>query len=135
MTPNESQFFDKAPLAHPISIYTTDGTPMPVSHKGTISTPSLFLSDTFHIPKLSLNLLSFGQLYELGVDILFTNHDVDVQDPRTSQVLGTGHKVGRKFDVHDLKIPSQVGFAIATTTTLSLDLWHAHLGPTSLSRL
>ena len=58
MTPNESQFFDKAPLEHPITIYTADGTPMPVSHKGTISSPCLSLSDTFHIPKLSLNLLS-----------------------------------------------------------------------------
>ena len=78
MTPNESQFSDKAPLAHPIFIYTVDGTPMPVCHKGTISSPSLFLSDTIHIPKLFLNLLYFGQLCELGVDILFTNHDVDV---------------------------------------------------------
>ena len=83
MTPDKSQFFDKAPLAHPISIYTIYGTPMPVSHKGTISTPSLSLSDTFQIPKLSLNLLYFGQFCELGVDILFTNHGVDVQDPRT----------------------------------------------------
>ena len=53
MTPDESQFSDKAPLAHPISIYIVDGTPMPVSYKGTISTPSLSLSDTFHIPNLS----------------------------------------------------------------------------------
>ena len=52
--------------------------PMPVSHKRTISSPCLSLSDTFHIPKLSLNLLSIGQLYELGIDLLFTNHDVDV---------------------------------------------------------
>ena len=74
---------------------------MPLSHKGTISTPSLFLSDTFHIPKLSLNLLSVGQLCELGVDILFTNHG-----PRTGQVLGAGRKVRRMFEVHDLKIPS-----------------------------
>ena len=51
MTPDESQFSEKAPLAHPISIYTANGTPMPVSHKGTISTPSLSLSDTFQIPK------------------------------------------------------------------------------------
>ena len=51
---------------------------MPVSHKGTISSPCLSLSDTFHIPKLSLNLLSVGQLYELGIDLLFTNHGVDV---------------------------------------------------------
>ena len=52
MTPDESQFSDKAPLEHLITIYTTDGTPMPVSHKGTISSPSLSLNDTFHIPKL-----------------------------------------------------------------------------------
>ena len=78
MTPDESQFSDKAPLEHPITIYTTDGTPMPVSHKGTISSPYLSLSDTFHIPKLSLNLLFVGQLCKLGIDLLFTNHGVDV---------------------------------------------------------
>lgn len=60
MTPDESQFFEKTPLEHPITIYTADGTPMPVSHKGTISSPSLSLNDTFQIPKLSLNLLSVG---------------------------------------------------------------------------
>ena len=62
MTSNEFQFSDKAPLEHPITIYTADGTPMPISHKGTISSFSLSLNDTFHIPKLSLNLLSVGQL-------------------------------------------------------------------------
>ena len=56
---------------------------MLVSHKGTISSPRLSLDDTFHIPKLSLNLLSVGQFCELGIDLLFTNHGVDVQDPRT----------------------------------------------------
>ena len=78
MTPNESQFSCKAILEHPITIYTTDGTPMPFSHKGTITFPCLSLNDTFHIPKLSFNLFSVGQLYELGVDLLFTNHGVDV---------------------------------------------------------
>ena len=78
MTPDESQFSDKAPLEHLITIYTANGTPMPVSHKGTISSPNLSLNNTFHIPKLSLNLLSVGQLCELGVDPLFTNHGVDV---------------------------------------------------------
>ena len=99
MTPNESQFSDKVSLEHPITIYTIDGTPMPISHKGTISSPCLSLSDTFHIPKLSLNLLSIGQLCELGKNLLFTNHGMDVQDPQTCQVLGTGYKVGRMFEV------------------------------------
>ena len=52
-----------------------------------------------------------------------------------SQVLGTGRKVGHMFEVHDLKIPSQVVFAATTITTLSPELWHANLGYTSLSRL
>ena len=110
MTLDESQFSDKAPLAHPIFVDTTNGTPMPVNHKGTISSPSLSLSDTFYIPKFSLNLLSVGQLCELGVDILFINHGVDVQDPQTGQMLRTSHKVGHMFEIHDLKIPSQVVF-------------------------
>lgn len=78
MTPDEFQFSDKAPLEHLITIYIADGTPIPVSHKRTISSPCLSLSDTFHIPKLSLNLLFVGQLCELGVDLLFTDHGVDV---------------------------------------------------------
>ena len=78
MTPDESQFSDKAPLEHPITIYTADGTPMLVSHKGTISSPCLSLGDTFHIPKLSFNLFSAGQLCELSIDLLFINHGLDV---------------------------------------------------------
>ena len=135
ITPDESKFSDKAPLAHPISIYTADGTPIPVSHKVTISSPNLSLSDTFQIPKFSLNLLSVGQLCELGVDILFANHGVNMQDPWIGQVLGTGQKVGRLFEVHDLKIPSQVVSDATTTATILPNLWHARLGHTSLSRL
>ena len=76
-----------------------------------------------------------GQLYELGIDLLFTNHGVDVQDPQTGQVLGIGHKIGRMFEVHDLKIPSQVVSTAATTTTSLPDLWHARLGHPSLACL
>ena len=128
MTPDESQFFNKAPLEHPITIYIADGTSMPVSHKGTIPSPCLSLSDTFHIPKSSLNLLSVGQLYELGINLLFTNHGVDVQDSQTSQVLRTSCKVGRMFEVHDLKIPLQVVSTAATTATPSPDqIGRAHV--------
>ena len=81
MTPDEFQFSDKEALEHPITIYTADGTPMPISYKRTISSPCLSLNNNFHIPKLSLNLLSVSQLCELCVDLLFTNHSVNVQDP------------------------------------------------------
>ena len=50
-------------------------------------------------------------------------------------MLETGRKVGRMFEVHDLKILSQVVSAASTTATSSPDLWHARLGHPSLSRL
>ena len=93
MTLDESQFSNKTPLEHPITIYTADGTPILVSHKGTISSHCLSLSDTFHIPNLSLNLLFVGQLCELDIDLLFTNHGVDVQDPRMIKYLGQAVKL------------------------------------------
>ena len=50
-------------------------------------------------------------------------------------MFGTGRKVGRMFEVHDLKIPLQVVFVAATTITPLPDLWHAPLGHPSLSHL
>ena len=66
MTLDESQFSNKALLEHPITIYTADRTHMHISHKGTISSLYLSLSDTFHIPKLSLNLLSRSEERRVG---------------------------------------------------------------------
>ena len=61
MTPDESQFSDKATLEHPITIYTVDGTPIPVSYKGTISSPyplvTLFISQSY--PSICFMLVNF----------------------------------------------------------------------------
>ena len=35
--------------------------------------------------------------------------------------------IGHMFEVHDLKIPSQVVSVAATTATSSLDLWHVYV--------
>ena len=96
---------------------------MSVSHIGTISSPDLTIPDTYLVPKLSLNLLSVGQLCELGLDLHFSNRGVDVQDPLTGKLLGTGRKIGRLFELCNLQIPSHmVSSSIAATTTLSPDL-------------
>ena len=62
ITPNESEFSDKSPLEHPITIYTADGTPMPVSHKGTIillvyPLMTLFISQSY--PSIYFLLVNF----------------------------------------------------------------------------
>jgi hypothetical protein len=102
MTPHASHFSQKTPLVPSPIIYTADSSHMSVSHIGTISSPDLTIPDTYLVPKLSLNLLSVGQLCELGLDLHFSNHGVDVQDPLTGKLLGTGRKTGRLFELCNL---------------------------------
>jgi hypothetical protein len=136
MTPHASHFSQKTPLAHFPIIYTADSSHMSVSHISTISSPNLTIPDTYLVPKLSLNLLSVGQLCELGLDLHFSNRGVDVQDPLTGKLLGTGRKIGRLFELCNLQIPSHmVSSSVTATTTLSPDLWHSRLGHASLSHL
>uniref|UniRef100_A0A2N9IJC8 Integrase catalytic domain-containing protein n=1 Tax=Fagus sylvatica TaxID=28930 RepID=A0A2N9IJC8_FAGSY len=136
MTPHASHFSHKTPLAPSPIIYTVDSSHMSVSHIGTISSPDLTIPDTYLVPKLSLNLLSVGQLCELGRVLHFSNHGVDVQDPLMGKLLGIGRKIGRLFELCNLQIPSHmVSSSVAATTTLSPDLWHSRLSHASLSRL
>jgi transposase InsO family protein len=136
MTPHASHFSEKTPLAPSLIIYTTDSSHISVSHIGTISSPDLTIPDTYLIQKLSLNLLSVGQLCELGLDLHFSNRGVNVQDPLTGKLLGTGRKIRRLFELCNLQIPSHmVSSSVAATTTLSPNLWHSRLGHASLSRL
>ena len=78
MTSHASHFSQKTPLAPSLIIYIVDNSHMSVSHIGTVSYPNLTIPDTYLVPKLSLNLLSISQLCELGLDLHFSNHGVDV---------------------------------------------------------
>ena len=84
MTPHPTSFTTYAPSPHSSLIRTADGSTMNVKNIGTISTPSLSLSEFFRVPELSFNLLSVGQLCELGYRLVFYFSGVLVQDPRMS---------------------------------------------------
>ena len=88
------------------TITTADGSAMTVSHVSSISTLNLSVFDVFCIPKLHLNLLSVGQLTELGLNLFFSSCGCLVQDFRTGQIVGTVRKVGRLFELTSLHFPS-----------------------------
>lgn len=117
-------------------IFTADGSQMTKSQYGQISTSALILPNTFLIPKLTFNLISVGKLCELGLELIFSPNGCRVQDPRTKQLLGTGRRVGRLFELTSLHLPSvRVSQLCAMSTPYSLYLWHLRLGYTSLSKL
>jgi len=80
-----------------------------------------------------LNLLSVNQLCELGFGVYFSDRGCVVQDPLTRQIIGTGRKVGRLFELVSLKVPSQPVPRCAALVTPAL--WHSRLGHVSSSTL
>uniref|UniRef100_A0A2N9HIU0 GAG-pre-integrase domain-containing protein n=1 Tax=Fagus sylvatica TaxID=28930 RepID=A0A2N9HIU0_FAGSY len=114
------------------TITTADGSAMTVSHVGSISTPNLSVSDVFCVPKLHLNLLSVGQLTELGLNLFFSSRGCLVQDSRTGQIVGTARKVGRLFELTSLHFPSSSVSAPVIAASASIELWHSRLGHVSL---
>ena len=89
-----------------LTIYTANGSPMHVSHFGNVSTPAMSVSNVFQIPKLTHNLLSVGQLTELGFSLTFSSTGVVVQDSQMGQIVGTARKIGRLFELIFLHLPS-----------------------------
>ena len=89
---------------------------------GFVSTSNLSVPGVFHVPDLSYNLCSMGQLAELGYRLSFYYSWCIVQDPRTGQELWTGPKVGRMFPVDNLHLPpvAPISVAVAAAAVSSL---------------
>ena len=137
MTPHSSLFSKLDPAPHPLNIHIADGSTMHENSLGFVSTSNLSIPGVFHVPDLSYNLCSVGQLVELGYRLIFDYSGCIVQDPRTGQELGTGPRVRRKFPVDNLHLPpvAPVSVAAAISSLPSLALWHSRLGHASSSRV
>ena len=71
MTPYLSSLSKSNHVTSSPMIQTVDGSTMHVCHIGTISIPSLSILNVFHVPQLSMNLLSIGHLCKLGFHVCF----------------------------------------------------------------
>ena len=140
MTPHSSLFSKLDPAPHPLNIHITDGSTMHGNSLGFVSTSNLYVPRVFHVPDLSYNLCSVGQLAELGYRLIFYYSGCIVQDPRTGQELGTGPRVRRMFLVDNLHLPPVAPVSVAATAAAisslpSFALWHSRLGHTPSSRV
>ena len=110
---------------------------MHVSHLGNVSTPALSVSNVYQIPKLTHNLLSIGQLTELGFSLTFFSTGVVVQDSQMEQIVRTARKVRILFKLIFLHLLSSRLYAstVSGQNTSSLALWNSRLGHASISRV
>ncbi|KAL4037782.1 hypothetical protein IC575_001382 [Cucumis melo] len=115
-------------------IYAADGNCMNTTHIDTINTPSLNLSHTYCVLDLTFNLVSVGQLCDLGLTVTFSPNGCQVQDPQTRHTIRTGHKVRRLFELLSLQVPppSPISAPITDSDTYQ---WHLRLGHASPEKL
>ena len=140
MTAHSSLFSKLDPAPHPLNIHIADGSTIHGNSLGFVSTSNLSVPRVFHVPDLSYNLCSVGQLAELGYCLICYYSRCIVQDPRTGQEFGIDPRVGRMFPVDNLHLPpvalvSVVAAAAAVSSLSSLAFWHSRLGYASFSRV
>ncbi|GFZ16739.1 hypothetical protein Acr_26g0000090 [Actinidia rufa] len=136
MTSDLSIFFSKSYESSFPVIYTANGSSMTVDHVGHVSTSALSLPNTYYVRNLALNLVSVGQLCDLGLTVLFSSTGCVVQDPRTTQTLGIGRRHGHLFQLIRLHLPISTAAATSTSSSSpSFGIWHSRLGHVSLGRL
>ncbi|KAL0536937.1 hypothetical protein IC582_025900 [Cucumis melo] len=116
MTSDLSLLSSHSPVQSLPPIHSADGNPMSISHIGTVNTPTIKLSNTYHVPNLTFNLAS-------------------VQDSQTGQVIGTGRKVGRLFELTSLQHSPMFPAISASMTNNTLFQWPLRLGHASSNKL
>jgi len=92
MTSNSSHLDSCHHVTDTRCVQTADGNFCTVTHQGHLATSQFSVSDVSLVPKLSMNLISVGQLADLNCVVGFDDTSCFVQDRRTQALLGTGHR-------------------------------------------
>jgi hypothetical protein len=139
VTSDQSNLDTCAPVTNGSSVQTVDGTSCSVTHKGSLYTSQFSISDISFIPKLSMNLLSVGQITNHNCFVGFDSSSCFVQDRRSRTMIGTGHRhrdSSRLYTLDSLYLPTFYTASVSSVaSTSSFALWHHHLGHLCGSRL
>ncbi|BAH93941.1 Os07g0500000 [Oryza sativa Japonica Group] len=132
------------PIANGATIHTADGTLCKVTHQGAISAPRFAVPDVSLVPKLSMNLISVGQITDKNCFVGFDDTSCFVQDRHSGAVVGTGHcQKGSSglYILDNLNMPSSstgtpiVTSPVCSSACKSFPQWHHRLGHLRGSRL
>ena len=80
MTPNFTQLSSLSSVDHPVVVQIADGTSLPVTGRGVLSTSSFHVPKVSHVPNLTMQLMSAGQITDHGCRIILESDSCCVQD-------------------------------------------------------
>lgn len=80
---------DSTSLTSRSPVQTADGTPLSVTGLGTLCTSFFTVPNVSYVPKLTMQLMSAGQLTDHGCRVILDSDSCCVQDQRTGTLVGT----------------------------------------------
>ena len=93
------------------------------------------LTDVLHVPTITKNLISVGQMVEKGLQVKFNYKGCFIEDPKKGyKMIAKGKKEGRMFTM-DITKDDRTCFAHGNEKIVEIDLWHKRIGHVNLQKL
>jgi hypothetical protein len=142
MTYHGEWFRDVKNLEKPGYVVTGDDTVHPIAHIGNVPLAMQdgkikYLFDVLHVPNITKNLVSVGQMIEQGLQVRFNPDGCYVEDFKDKcRLVAKGKRVGRMFTL-DVSMPKveAVMFAQGAGVVADMDIWHKRIGHVNEQRL
>ncbi|WP_139158356.1 DDE-type integrase/transposase/recombinase, partial [Enterobacter cloacae complex sp. GF14B] len=123
-------------------VQTGDDTAHPIAHVGGIplntkSGKSKYLADVLHVPNITKNLVSVGQMVEQGLQVRFNPNGCYVEDFQNGcKLITEGKCVGTMFTLNvDMPEVKAALFAQGTGVLADVDICHKRIGHVNEQRL
>ena len=96
-----------------------------------------YLADVLHVPTITKNLVSVGQMVEQNLQVRFTPAGLFIEEYKEDgRLIAQGRKVGRMFTL-DVDVPEVKAamFALGTGVVADIEIWHKRIGHVNVQRL
>ena len=142
MTSHGEWFKDMHDPEQPGFVETGDDTAHPIAHVGNVPLSMQdgkvkYLADVLHVPRITKNLVSVGQMVEQGLQVRFNPDGCFVEDFNNKcRLIAKGKRIGRMFTL-DVNIPEVKAamFAHGAGVVADTDIWHKRIGHVNVQRL
>ena len=142
MTSHGEWFNEMKQLDGPGYVETGDDSAHPIAHVGKVPLKMQdgkmkYLANVLHVPNITKNLVSVGQMIEQGLQVRFNPDGCYVEDyNKGCKLITKGKRVGRMFTL-DVNMPTVKAamFAQGAGVVADIDIWHKRIGHVNEQRL
>ena len=107
MTPDATSLHHSLPPPHITHVRVANGTLLPVSSIGRLSTSSFSVPAVSHVPRLLMSLMSVSQLTDFDCQVIFDRTSCRVQD-RSGTVIGAGRRHSGVYALESLHLEQSI---------------------------